>query len=57
MRAESERIEVTPLRRNVKRFRGGLVFKAHGLSPHSTLGSRERKKRKKKRVNHPRIVG
>ena len=31
---------VGPLRRNVKRFRGGLVFKAHRLVYHSTLGSR-----------------
>ena len=28
------------LRRNVKRFRGGLVFKAHRLLYHSTLGLR-----------------
>jgi len=28
------------LSRNVKRFRGGLVFKAHRLLYHSTLGSR-----------------
>jgi len=28
------------LRRNVKRFQGGLVFKAHRLVCHSTLGSR-----------------
>jgi len=26
--------------RNVKRFRGGLVFKAHRLFAHATLGSR-----------------
>jgi len=36
-----------PLRRNVKRFRGGLVFKAHRLVYHSTLGSRVIKKKKK----------
>ena len=35
------------LRRNVKRFRGGLVFKAHRLLYHSTLGWREIKKKKK----------
>jgi len=29
------------------RFRGGLVFKAHRLVYHSTLGSREIKKKKK----------
>jgi len=28
------------LRRNVKRFRGGLVFKGHRLLHHSTLGVR-----------------
>jgi len=31
----------------VKRFRGGLVFKAHRLSYHSTLGSRVITKKKK----------
>ena len=31
---------------NVKRFRGGLVFKAHRLLYHSTLGSRVIKKKK-----------
>jgi hypothetical protein len=35
------------LRRDVKRFRGGLVFKAHRLLSHSTLGSRVIKKEKK----------
>ena len=34
-------------RRNVKRFRGGLVFKAHRLLYHSILGSRIKKKKKK----------
>ena len=34
-------------RRNVRRFRGGLVFKAHRLWHHSTLGSRVIKKRKR----------
>ena len=34
------------LRRNVKRFRGGIVFKAHGLVYHSTLGLRVIKKKK-----------
>ena len=34
------RIEEQLLLRNVKRFRGGLVFKAHRLLYHSTLGSR-----------------
>jgi len=31
----------------VKRFRGGLVFKAHRLLYHSTLGFRVIKKKKK----------
>ena len=35
---------------SVKWFRGGLVFKAHGLSYHSTLGLREIKKKKRIRV-------
>ena len=33
-------------RGNVKRFRGGLVFKAHRLLHHSTLGLRVIKKKK-----------
>ena len=37
------------LHRNVQRFRGGLVFKAHGLLYHSTLGLRVIKKKKKKK--------
>ena len=36
------------LRRNMKRFRGGLVFKAHRLLYHSILGLRVIKKKKKK---------
>ena len=35
-----------PLRRNVKRFRGGLATKAHRLVYHLTLGSRLRKRRR-----------
>ena len=35
------------IRRAVKRFRGGLVFKAHRLVDHSTLGLRAIKKKKK----------
>jgi len=35
------------LRRNVMRFRGGLVFKAHRLLYHSTLGWRVLKNKKK----------
>jgi hypothetical protein len=31
---------------NVQRFRGGLVFQAHGLVYHSTLGLRVIKKKK-----------
>ena len=34
---------------NVKRFRGGLVFKADRRVYHSSLGSRVIKKKKKKR--------
>ena len=37
-------------RRNVKRFRGGLVFEAHRLVHHSTLGWREIEKKKKKKT-------
>jgi len=37
-------MEVEP--QNVKRFRGGLVFKAHRLLYHSTLGLRVIKKKK-----------
>ena len=33
---------------NEKQFRGGLVFKAHSLVHHSTLGLRVIKKKKKK---------
>ena len=36
-----------PETRNVKRFRGGLVFKAHRLLYHSTLGSRVKKRKAK----------
>ena len=36
------------LRRNAKRFREGLVFKAHRLVHHSTLGLRVTKENKKK---------
>jgi len=38
------------VRINVKRFRGGLVFKAHRSLYHSTLGSRVIKKKKKRRL-------
>ena len=41
------RIQVQLLDRNVMWFRGGLVFKAHRLLYHSTLGSRVIKKKKK----------
>ena len=41
------------LRGNVKRFRGRLVFKAHRLVYHSTLGSRVIKKKKKKKKKRP----
>jgi hypothetical protein len=36
------------MRTNVKRVRGGLVFKTHRLLYHSTLGSKVMKKKKKK---------
>ena len=40
---------------NVQRFRGGLVFKAHGLLYHSTLSLRViKKKKKKKKIRQPR---
>ena len=35
------------LSRNVKRFPGGLVFRAHRLLYHSTLGSRVIKKKRR----------
>ena len=38
------------LRIDVKRFRGGLVFKAHRLMYHPTLGSRVMQKKKKKKT-------
>ena len=41
------------LGRNVEWFRGGVVFKAHGLLYHSTLGVREIKKKKVSRVPAP----
>ena len=37
---------------NVQRFRGGLVFKAHRLVYHSTLGVRVIKKKKHGLVNY-----
>ena len=39
------------LHRNVQRFRGGLVFKAHRLLHPSTLGSRVTKKKKTRAVS------
>ena len=48
------------LRRDVKRFRGGLLFKAHRLLYHSNLGVRVIKKKKKKipraRAGHLELV-
>ena len=38
------------LRRNVKRFRGGLIFKAHKLLYRSAIGLIVKKKKKKARV-------
>jgi len=37
---ELDEVEGTEARRNVKRFRGGLVFKAHRRLYHSTVGLR-----------------
>ena len=48
MYSSPEREQV--LCRNVERFRGGLVFKAHRLLCLSTLGSRVIKKKKKKSI-------
>jgi len=44
--ALSTRVVQQLLYRNVQRFRGGLVFKAHRLLYHSTLGLRVIKKKK-----------
>jgi len=44
------------LHRNVKRFRGGLVFKAHRLLYHLTLGLRAITKKKKFARPRSRIV-
>jgi len=46
-----QRKQEQPLRRNVKRFRGGLVFKAHRRLYHSTLGLSVIKKEKRKQVD------
>ena len=45
-RAVQFSIEEQLLSRNVERFSGGLVFKAHRLVNHSTLGPRVIKKKK-----------
>jgi len=44
-------------RRNVKRFRGGLIFKAHRLLYHSTQGLREIKMRRRRVTYHGRAIG
>ena len=50
-RAVQFSISAQLLSKNVERFRGGLVFKAHRLLYHSTLGSRViTKKKKEKKV-------
>ena len=41
---------------NVQRFRGGLVFKAHRLLHHSTLGLRVIKKKQKFRRSEVHLV-
>ena len=43
--------------RNAERLRGGLVFKAHRLLYHSTLGSRVIKKKKKKSGTREQVPG
>jgi len=47
MRCDGLAVVAQLLHRNVQRFRGGLVFKAHGRLNRSTLGLREIKKKKK----------
>ena len=42
---QASRFRLPEIRRNVKRFRGWLVFKAHRLFYHSTLGLRVIKKK------------
>jgi len=44
-------VQPEPRTLNVKRFRGGLVFKAHGLLHHSTLGLRAIKKKRRYTLN------
>jgi len=46
MRVQPGEGEGLHFHRNVQRFRGGLVFKAHILLYHSTLGLRVKKKKK-----------
>ena len=41
------------LRRNVKRFRGGLVFEVHRLFNHSTLSSRVKNKKRRYKSTDP----
>jgi len=45
------------LLRNVQRFRGGLVLKAHRFFYHSTLCLRVTKKKKKRACQHRRLDG
>ena len=44
--SEMVEFECRGYRRNVRRFQGGLVFQAHRLLCHSSLGSRVIEKRK-----------
>ena len=44
------------LRRNMKRFRGGLTFKAHRLVYHPTLGSESNKEEKKSDLEEVALV-
>jgi len=50
------RAEARDVRGTVQRFRGGLVFKAHRLLYHSTLGLRAIKKKKKRKRRHLRSL-
>jgi hypothetical protein len=48
-------VEEQLLGRNVERFRGWLVFKAHRLLYHSTLGSRITKRNKSEKRRFPQL--
>ena len=46
-------LQLIQLHKNVQRFRGGLIFKAHRLLYHSILGLRVIKKKKKETSSWP----